>query len=161
MKKILLLCLFVVSLLGVLKANDIITSTLPELKKDKRGYKLTPVVVFNKSTDNYETIYLKADVDGNLSVTNSDFALKNSTYTAGVWNTSGSLAVNFDVGFVSFKQRGNGVNTIDLGFGSGTIDFFVNNDNFAWELPKTKSNPTITYSLAAGTSIQYFIGGGN
>lgn len=68
-KKFILVALMLMSLIGGiggLQANDTITSVLPVLKKDQRGYKLPPVVVYNKATGNYESVRLRVDANGNL-----------------------------------------------------------------------------------------------
>ena len=50
------LMLAVVCITGMAAANDRINNKLPILKQDNRGYKLPPLVVYNKSNGTYETV---------------------------------------------------------------------------------------------------------
>lgn len=67
MKKLIFVFMCVIfNVLNLIAENEVITSKLPILETDQRGYKLTPEVVYNSTTGNYETVYYKADSNGNV-----------------------------------------------------------------------------------------------
>jgi hypothetical protein len=143
---------------AVIAQNTVITRRLPEFEKDNRGMKALPVVVYNASTENYETVYVATDASGSIPVVDGSYSNKVSTETAGKLSSTQTISPTMELVNWTYYSKG-GQTTLKHSWGSGIV-YVPADAGLSGSLPVPEDSPDIIVdSIDSGTTLYYVLNG--